>query len=108
MKNTPTMINSGYFRRRWKTCCGRSCSPNDTGVCGCAGHRGGGISGTDRRGWAPELQFQPAVEDMAIRICDEESDDARFGTGVYERARDAVADGDAVSGSYNAVAILAG
>src|ERR1051326_7627402 len=85
-----------------------TCGANDSGVCGSAGLGEDGISSTDRRGWAAELQFRPAVENMAIRICDEESDDARFGTGLYERYRDAVADGDALSGSYNAVAVLAG
>src|SRR5215831_5327607 len=45
---------------------------------------------------------------MAVRICDEESDNARTGTSVYERYRDAVAERNAVSGPYDAVAVLAG
>src|SRR6185369_1502930 len=87
---------------------GGPCRANGSGICRCPGFGAYGISGTGRRRWATELQREPVIEDMAVGIRDEESGNTGTGKSHDERHRDAVADGNAVSGPHDAVAVLAG
>src|SRR5437762_3813704 len=85
-----------------------SSGANDSGVCGRAGSGSTGLQGEDSRRRTAQLQFEPAVKGMAVRVRIEESTHARAGAGVHGPDRNVVADGYAESGSHDAVAVLAG